>query len=41
MQWICTQCGYIHEGDAPPRFCPVCQAPADDFVEAEPEYMKK
>ncbi|MGE5371026.1 MAG: flavin reductase [Solirubrobacterales bacterium] len=30
-QWICTICGYIHEGDAPPEECPICGAPASDF----------
>jgi len=29
----CTVCGYIHEGDAAPEFCPVCKVPADKFVE--------
>jgi Na+-transporting NADH:ubiquinone oxidoreductase subunit C len=29
----CTVCGYIHEGDKAPDFCPVCQAPASKFVE--------
>lgn len=29
--WICTVCGYVHEGDAPPDVCPVCGATADLF----------
>ena len=29
----CEVCGYIHEGDAAPAKCPVCQAPADKFTE--------
>ena len=29
----CKVCGYIHEGDAAPEKCPVCQAPASEFEE--------
>ena len=29
--WICTVCGYIHEGDAPPERCPICRAPKSEF----------
>ncbi|NLB28822.1 MAG: NADH peroxidase [Clostridiales bacterium] len=32
-KWVCTVCGYVHEGDAPPDFCPVCKAPAEKFKE--------
>ncbi len=32
-QFICTVCGYIHEGDTPPEFCPQCKAPAEKFIE--------
>ncbi|MFP4697476.1 MAG: NADH peroxidase [Eubacteriales bacterium] len=32
-KWICTVCGYIHEGDAPPERCPQCNAPASKFKE--------
>lgn len=32
-KFVCTICGYIHEGDAAPDFCPVCKAPANKFVE--------
>jgi len=32
-KWKCTVCGHIHEGDAPPAFCPTCKAPAAKFVE--------
>ena len=21
-KWICTVCGYVHEGDEAPEFCP-------------------
>lgn len=30
-KYICTICGYIHEGDAPPASCPLCKAPAEKF----------
>ena len=36
----CKVCGYIHEGDAAPAKCPVCQAPASEFeeiVEGQPK----
>jgi rubrerythrin len=33
MQWQCTICAYVHDGDEPPEICPVCGAPTDKFVE--------
>jgi len=32
-KWICTICGYVHEGDTPPEKCPICGAPASKFAE--------
>lgn len=32
-KFVCTVCGYVHEGDAAPEKCPVCGAPAEKFVE--------
>lgn len=29
--WVCTLCGYVHEGDAPPETCPVCGVGAEYF----------
>lgn len=29
--WKCEVCGYIHSGDEPPSFCPVCGAEKDCF----------
>ncbi len=29
--WICLVCGYVHQGDAPPDACPICDAPPSDF----------
>ena len=35
MKWVCKVCGYVHEGNTPPEKCPVCGAPADQFVKQE------
>ena len=32
-KFICTVCGYVHEGDAAPEFCPQCKQPASKFKE--------
>ncbi len=32
-KFICTICGYVHEGENPPEFCPQCKAPASKFIE--------
>ena len=32
-KFVCTICGYIHEGDSAPEFCPQCKAPASKFEE--------
>ena len=34
-KWICTVCGYVHEGDTPPAQCPQCKQPAEKFKEVE------
>ncbi len=31
-KWICSVCGYVHEGDTPPESCPTCKAPASKFT---------
>ena len=31
--WECDICGYIHEGEAAPENCPVCDAPSGNFAE--------
>ena len=36
-KYICTVCGYIHEGDAPPKTCPICKVGADKFEEVQGE----
>ena len=32
MKFVCSVCGYVHEGDAAPAECPICHAPADKFI---------
>ncbi len=32
-KFICTVCGYIHEGEAAPEVCPRCKKPAEVFKE--------
>lgn len=32
-QFRCNVCGYIHQGEAAPKQCPVCAAPASEFTE--------
>ncbi|MBT3221478.1 MAG: NADH peroxidase [Proteobacteria bacterium] len=39
MKYVCTICGYVHEGDAPPDKCPQCGAPASKFVERKDEAL--
>ena len=36
-KWICSVCGYVHEGDTPPEKCPVCKQPAEKFNLVEEE----
>ncbi|MDM8564452.1 NADH peroxidase [Candidatus Halobeggiatoa sp. HSG11] len=36
-KWICSVCGYTHEGDAPPDSCPQCKAAANKFSEQSNE----
>lgn len=38
-KFVCTVCGYVHEGDAPPEKCPQCGAPKEKFVEQTNEKM--
>ena len=35
MKWVCTVCGYVHEGDQAPAECPVCHVGADKFKKME------
>lgn len=36
-KWVCSVCGYVHEGDTPPEKCPVCKQPAEKFNLVEEE----
>ena len=38
-KWVCSICGYVHEGDALPAdfVCPLCQCGAEEFSEENPE----
>ena len=36
-KWVCSVCGYVHDGDTPPEKCPVCKQPADKFNLVEEE----
>ena len=31
QKYVCTVCGYVHEGEAAPEACPQCKAPAAKF----------
>ena len=34
-KYVCPVCGYVHEGDAPPEKCPVCNVPGSKFTKME------
>ena len=36
-KWVCSVCGYVHEGDTPPEKCPQCGVPAEKFNKQEGE----
>lgn len=36
-KWVCSVCGYVHEGDQAPAECPVCHVGADKFNKMEGE----
>lgn len=40
-RWVCSVCGYIHEGPEPPDECPVCGADKSMFEEVEAEAPRK
>ena len=35
-KFVCLVCGYVHNGDAAPAKCPICNAPAEKFKESAP-----
>ena len=34
-KWVCSVCGYVHEGDSAPDKCPQCKVPAEKFTKQE------
>ena len=40
MKWVCSVCGYTHEGDQPPEKCPQCGVRAGKFNKAEEGEME-
>ena len=36
-KFVCTVCGYVHEGESAPAECPVCHVPAEKFKEQADE----
>ena len=40
-KFICTVCGYVHEGDEAPEKCPLCGAPRSKFKELTPDEALK
>ena len=38
-KFVCTICGYVHEGESAPDACPQCKAPASKFVEQSTEKL--
>lgn len=36
-KFVCSVCGYVHEGNEAPEFCPQCKAPKSKFIEQSGE----
>ena len=36
-KFVCTVCGYVHEGDSAPEMCPICKVKSDKFKEQSAE----
>ena len=36
-KWVCPVCGYVHEGESAPEFCPQCKIPGSRFGEQTAE----
>lgn len=34
-KYVCSICGYVHEGDEPPESCPICKASSDKFIKQD------
>ena len=38
-KFVCSVCGYVHEGDSAPEKCPLCGAPAEKFNEVKEDEL--
>jgi nitrite reductase (NADH) large subunit len=38
--WRCNVCGYVHQGETAPEYCPICGASASDFTLFEEPTLK-
>ncbi|NOZ67698.1 MAG: rubrerythrin family protein, partial [Deferribacteres bacterium] len=38
VQWVCRKCGYVHEGEEPPKTCPSCNHESNYFEVKHEEY---
>jgi rubrerythrin len=38
VRWVCSNCGYVHEGEKAPENCPACLHPKDYFELEEANY---
>ncbi|MHA2053247.1 MAG: rubrerythrin [Candidatus Hodarchaeales archaeon] len=36
--WVCAECGYVHEGNEPPKVCPSCSHPMAYFYKQCEDY---
>ncbi|MBO5099013.1 MAG: NADH peroxidase, partial [Clostridia bacterium] len=39
-KFVCSVCGYVHEGETAPERCPQCNVPAEKFKEQEAGKME-
>ncbi|MBR1808974.1 MAG: NADH peroxidase [Paludibacteraceae bacterium] len=39
-KWMCSVCGYVHEGPEPPERCPQCRQPKEKFVEVKSDKLE-
>lgn len=40
-RFVCTVCGYVYEGEEPPKECPICKQPASKFCEEDIDLDKE
>ena len=34
-KFVCSVCGYVYEGEAAPKECPICHVPSEKFNKVE------